>query len=729
MTALIVLLNSELTTYSYDSEGNMTSMTIKDSNNNIMTSETYTYDIYNRLIRTTHLDDTYTEQSYDALGNVATKRDENGNVTTFSYDVLNRLISVTDPNTGITSYTYDKRNNLLSVTDANSNVTSYNYDSVNRLSSTISPDTGTTTYSYDPNGNLATKTDANSVTTTYVYDVLNRQTAIQFPDSTQNITYSYDNPQYQNSKGRLTSMTDPSGTTWYDYDKMGRVTMETKQVNNLYYRTQYAYDLNGNLTSITYPGGRKIAYTYNQLNRATSVAETLNGVTRTLASNIGYLPFGNTNSVTYGNGLQRNTGYDNRYRINSITTGGVQNLSYNYFDNSNISGITDNLTPSKNKSYTYDPLNRLTIANGQWGAITYAYDSVGNRTYETTDTGNTTYSYNTNTNKLASTSGEKVFSFNFDNNGNTAGENTRQYIYNQNQRMIKAMEGTTVLGEYIYNGKGQRSEKWIPSQNKCTIFHYNQNGLLISESTSAGNIKAEYVYLNGQPLAKIENNNIYYYHDDHLGTPMMMTNESGQTVWTGEYLPFGEQLSITGTITNNLRFPGQYFDSETGLHQNWNRDYRPPTGSYAQADPILQPMVNSTSELKLKPTYSSCSKSNLSWQVPNLLSNPQDLHPYFYVGNNPVNFVDPLGLKGCGPYGMSISDSYGFGSCCDEHDDCYNKCKPKKDCDKAFSKCMNDKCKGIKDTNAQKNCYCRASRYYNAVKYGGFISYTPSCGF
>ena len=108
---------------------------------------------------------------------------------------------------------------------------------------------------------------------------------------------------------------------------------------------------------------------------------------------------------------------------------------------------------------------------------------------------------------------------------------TRQFIYNQNQRLIKAMDGSNVLAEYIYNGNGQRADKLISSQNKCTVFHYDQNCLLITESTRTGNIKAEYVYLNGQPLAKIENNSIYHYHVDHLGTPALMTNESGATVW------------------------------------------------------------------------------------------------------------------------------------------------------------------------------------------------------
>lgn len=65
-----------------------------------------------------------------------------------------------------------------------------------------------------------------------------------------------------------------------------------------------------------------------------------------------------------------------------------------------------------------------------------------------------------------------------------------------------------------------------------------------------------------------------------------MTDSAGAVVWNGEFKPFGEPMTVTGTITNNLRFPGQYFDSETGLHYNYFRDYKPQLGRYLEADPI-----------------------------------------------------------------------------------------------------------------------------------------------
>jgi RHS repeat-associated protein len=73
-------------------------------------------------------------------------------------------------------------------------------------------------------------------------------------------------------------------------------------------------------------------------------------------------------------------------------------------------------------------------------------------------------------------------------------------------------------------------------------------------------------------------------HNDHLGTPQKMTDASGTVVWAADYKPFGEATITVSTITNNLRFPGQYYDQETGLHYNYMREYNPVIGRYAEAD-------------------------------------------------------------------------------------------------------------------------------------------------
>ena len=124
---------------------------------------------------------------------------------------------------------------------------------------------------------------------------------------------------------------------------------------------------------------------------------------------------------------------------------------------------------------------------------------------------------------------------------------------------------------------------------------------------------AEYVYFNGQPLAKLEGANTYNYHNDHLATPQKMTDSSGQVVWSADYKPFGEATVTVSTITNNLRFPGQYYDAETGLNYNYYRDYNPVIGRYVESDPIGILQGNN--------------------------------HLFTYTQNNPINAEDSYGLS------------------------------------------------------------------------------------
>jgi RHS repeat-associated protein len=138
-------------------------------------------------------------------------------------------------------------------------------------------------------------------------------------------------------------------------------------------------------------------------------------------------------------------------------------------------------------------------------------------------------------------------------------------------------------------------------------------GRLIAETDEAGNMLKAYLWLIGQAVAMAANDAaVYFFHNDHLGTPQKMTNASGTVVWAADYLPFDQANVTISTVENNLRFAGQYFDSETGLHYNYWQFYDPSLGRYLRADPIgLAGGIN----------------------------------PYAYVLNNPVNFIDPWGIK------------------------------------------------------------------------------------
>jgi len=112
-------------------------------------------------------------------------------------------------------------------------------------------------------------------------------------------------------------------------------------------------------------------------------------------------------------------------------------------------------------------------------------------------------------------------------------------------------------------------------------------------------------------IAQIPAEKVYYFINDHLGTPRKVVDENGVVVWSADYRPFGEAALSTEAVTNNFRFPGQYYDQKTALHYNYHRYYNPHTGRYLTPDPI-----------------------GLAGGI-NL---------YLYVSNNSICLVDPYGL-------------------------------------------------------------------------------------
>jgi len=200
----------------------------------------------------------------------------------------------------------------------------------------------------------------------------------------------------------------------------------------------------------------------------------------------------------------------------------------------------------------------------------------------------------------------------YDGHGNIVSDGTRTFEYDQNNRLVRVSRDGTAVGEYFYDGQGRRVKKI--ASGIVTLYHYDYAGNLIAETDGTGTPLRDYVYLNGERIAmKVYGTQAgwYYFVNDHLGTPHRIVSESGEVVWAAAYLPFGGAQVVTEIVTNNFRFPGQYYDAETGLHYNWNRYYDPQTGRYLTPDPIgLEGGVNL----------------------------------YVYCLNAPVNLNDPVGL-------------------------------------------------------------------------------------
>ena len=167
----------------------------------------------------------------------------------------------------------------------------------------------------------------------------------------------------------------------------------------------------------------------------------------------------------------------------------------------------------------------------------------------------------------------------------------KNFVYNQAGRLSQVKQGATLLASYYYNYQGQRVRKVTtasaPQGALTVIYHYDQQGHLLAETSATGTALRTYVWRDDTPIAQIEHQpvrKVIYFATDHLNTPRAAMNEAGKVVSRWESDAFGttpanEDADGDGVkVVVNLRFPGQYFDRETGLHYNYFRDYDPGTG-------------------------------------------------------------------------------------------------------------------------------------------------------
>src|SRR5258708_2182153 len=288
-----------------------------------------------------------------------------------------------------------------------------------------------------------------------------------------------------------------------------------------------------------------------------------------------YAPFGPLTALSYGNGLSLSVSYDQDYKPSArLVTGvaSVQDLAYGVDSDGNITGITDHLAAARSQVFQYDSLSRLTYASGLYGALAYGYDAVGNRTSQSGGTTNLaeTYTYAANSNQLQSVvNGTTTRSLGYSPTGNLAtddrGSGTAlSFTYDLSDRMVQVANQNQPLASYAQNFMGQRVAKTTSST--ITHFVYDRAGHLLAESNGAtGAAQTEYVSLDDMPLALVTGGTLYFIHPDHLGTPQKATDASQNLAWDAVLRPFGQTEQQTFPSLTNLRFPGQYYDTQRGL--------------------------------------------------------------------------------------------------------------------------------------------------------------------
>ena len=442
-----------------------------------------------------------TDYDYDGLGNLTKVTDADLNVTDYLVDELNRVHTITDALTNDTDYVFDELDQVTSVTAPNGAVTAMPYDGLGNLDRETSPDRGQIDYDYDDAGNLKVREDARGIIVTYDYDTLNRITAISYPDSSLNVSFSYD--QGTNGVGRLTQMVDASGVTDYLYDVFGNVEWETVTRNGITSTLGYSYDDANRIASITYPSGKRVDYTYDSAGRIINVDLDDSGTVQSLASNIDYQPFGPIKSLDFGNGLTLTRTHDLDYKLTGQDTPGIQSLSFGHDAVGNIDMLTDAIDSNQSQSFGYDDLYRLDSALGSYGTLDYSYDPVGNRLTEDHDSDNTVYAYSPNSNRLSGMTGSDARTIVHDASGNITTINARTFAYGDHGRLVEVLDNGAAVATYTYNGTGERTEKDV--NGVTTYFYYGLSGELLAEVDGSGIVVREYVYLNGEPLALLEN--------------------------------------------------------------------------------------------------------------------------------------------------------------------------------------------------------------------------------
>jgi len=631
--------------YRHDAMGNVVSETIYGNGGGIVYQQQSVYDELGRLIRAVGAGGQTRRLHYDANSNLDSDTDPRYNLTQHGFDALDRLVTLTDPLQQVTRLGYDSLDHLVSVTDPRGLETRYVYDGLGRVIQRISPDTGTTAYRYDEAGNLTRRTDGRGEVTEYSYDALNRLLSTHYPgDPSRDLGYRYDaagsdSAGYNAGIGRLTGIDGIDGSRLrYRYDDRGNRLSDSQQQppagGTHTYTTGYAYDLSDRLTAIDYPDGIAVHYRRNGLGQVTQVDLEYSdrsgaSQSQSIARDIAYQPFGPLNRLTWGNGLGLSRGFDQDIQLTQQQIPGLTSLDYGYDPAGNLTRLDDTGVPSLSQAFRYDNLDRLVEEQGGYGLKAYAYDPVGNRTErrtqapdsDTEDRQSLIYADDSNRLILLDST-----SLDYDGAGHLLNRDGLDFRYDVRGRLTEVSRSGIVIAQYRYNALGQRIGKTLPGREQIH-YHYGPGGLLLGQSryASDGTLqhRTDYIWLDGMPLAQIDtapgsDPRILYLHPDHLNTPRLATDENQQIVWRWDSDAFGlgeanEDPDRDGSGTTvALRFPGQTYDSETGLHYNYFRDYDPVTGRYIESDPIgLNGGIN---------TYS-------------------------YVDNDPVNYMDAEGFS------------------------------------------------------------------------------------
>jgi len=457
----------------------------------------YQYDILNRVTNVGNADGTARTIGYGAGSK--TVIDERSKATVFTCRAYGNpdqqlLMSIAAPESSASiSIARNSRDLLTSVTQAGW-TRSYDYNSNSYLTSVTNPETGTTTYGRDAAGNMTSRSVGSSGATTYSYDNQNRLTSVAYPGGTPSVTNTY------NKTHKLLAASSSTGARGFDYDANGNLTSESLVVDGLTFIASYSYNSNDQLSSITYPrSGTVVSYSPDVLGRPTQVSGYV--------SSVSYWPSGQIKQINYANGTVTNYNQNSRLWPSTFSTQKASgssyiSSSYSYDGVGNLTGISDSIDSTYNRTLSYDNINRLTGINGPWGSGAINYNGAGNITSQVLGSSTLSYNYDGN-NRLSSVSGSRATSYGYDAYGNIVSGSGNAYTYDgaPNLRCVNCTDAINKI-EYSYDD-GTNHRSLVSKAGVKTYEMYGLNGNQLIEFTPSQSSKlVQYIYLGGKRVAQ-----------------------------------------------------------------------------------------------------------------------------------------------------------------------------------------------------------------------------------
>ncbi|NEB82141.1 type IV secretion protein Rhs, partial [Streptomyces sp. SID14478] len=555
-----------------------------------------------RLARRTGPDGATESWTYDGEGNCLTHTDPAGRTTRFAYTHFDLIAARTDPDGSRHTFTHDTELRLTQVTNPQGLQWSYTYDAAGRLVEESDFDGRATRYDNDPLGHVAARHTPLGTTVRYGRDAMGR--VVRKDAQGALTTYEYD------PAGRLVHAQGPDADLTYQYDRCGRVKTELTDGRAL----SFTYDAAGRRTRRVTPSGQVTTYAYDGAGRT----ERLDVAGRAIAFT--YDPAGEELTRRLGEALTLTTQRDATGRITGrdLTHGGrsVHRRGYAYTADGQVAAERDSLRGPR--GYTLDDAGRVTAVTAERWQETYAYqgagsapadarwperhpggDAAGARDYQGTrllTAGANRYAYDDG-GRLVRRTRKRL----------SRGPDTWTYTYDAEDRLAQVRTPDGTSWRYRYDPLGRRVAKERLGADGTDVVERTEfvwDGPVLAEQSTAPHgelphrTTLTWDYDGLTPLTQTErltddatraeiDSRFFALTTDLIGTPTELVDEQGRIAWQSRATLWGVTAwKADADAYTPLRFPGQYFDPESGLHYNHHRYYDPLTARYTTPDPL-----------------------------------------------------------------------------------------------------------------------------------------------